>query len=97
MTDPKPTGRPQSPDSVPSRLAALAVGESLSVAVRFDGANPPTWSELTEERDRMANTLRGQIRQAKKRLPGATWEIELGDFRTTQGHPVAVVLATRSS
>lgn len=80
-----PVGRPKDtpvPDSLPTRLLQLAVGESESKSVRLPVAGS-TSADVTEAARKLANTARSALTRATQRSPEERrYTIDTGHFLT---------------
>lgn len=92
----KKRGRPADPDSVMSQLSNLQIGDTYASAVRLDGeASPPAWSAIQAEKQRIRNTLNGQIRVARQRT-SAEYKSSIGEFRADDGDIIIAAVVTRT-
>lgn len=76
-------------DGRSNRIAELAIGESLSEAVRIEIGNASK-DAITEARARLRNNLTRSVTNAKERS-GNNFKLEVGEFITSHSNDVCVV------
>lgn len=84
------------PDSWPTRLVEMEVGETESSTTRLD-AETATWPIIHAETDKMRRSLSSVVSKARKRLPEGQWTVASGDFRTPSGDVIVVCAVTRTA
>lgn len=86
----------EAPPSLVSQIAALAVGETVTISKRL----PPTakGTDVAAARERLHNTGRSAMARAKAGKPNSrTYTGEIGGWVTGSGHSIACFAITRTA